>query len=117
MMGFFQWLNTYAGNQRPVIQIPDGSPAPLARRRFRFSGIVQGVGFRYEAKGIAAQLSLVGWVRNQSDGSVVVEIEGAANYIEAFLLGIYAVPRFDITDVQTEDLPPLKNETAFRILY
>ena len=117
-MDLFRWIkNACGGNRRPVAHIPDTPHTQPVRRRYRFSGRVQGVGFRYEAKGIAAQLSLVGWVRNQSDGSVVVEIEGAANYIEAFLLGIYAVPRFDITDVQTEDLPPLKNETAFRILY
>lgn len=117
-MGFFQWLSsTYAGSQRPAVQIPDGSQAPLVRRRFRFAGLVQGVGFRYEAQRIASQLDLVGWVRNQRDGSVVVEIEGKASYIEAFLLAIEAVPRFDITDIQAEDLPPAKIETTFKVLY
>ena len=113
-MRLFQWLNnTY--REKPV-HIPDGAPAPLVRRRYRFSGLVQGVGFRYETQRIASQLSLLGWVRNESDGSVVVEIEGPANYIEAFLLAVKAVPRFDITDVQAEDLPPAKTETAFRML-
>lgn len=117
-MGFFQWLNhTYGGDQQPSPHIPDGTPAPLVRRRYRFSGLVQGVGFRYECQRIASQLGLLGWVRNQRDGSVAAEIEGPANYIEAFLLSIKAVPRFDIADIQTEELTPSKTEKSFRILH
>lgn len=116
-MGFFQWLNnTYGGSQNPAVHIPDSTPATLARRRCRFSGLVQGVGFRYETQRIASQLGLSGWVQNQSNGSVVVEIEGPANYIEAFLMAVEAVSRFDITDIQVEDLPPTKAETTFRVL-
>lgn len=117
-MGFLQWLNkTCMGSQQPVVQIPESSHATLVRKRFRFSGLVQGVGFRYEAQRIASQLDLVGWVQNQGDGSVAVEIEGKSNYIEAFLLTIEAVPRFDITSIQAEELPLSKCETAFKILY
>lgn len=117
-MDLFRWLkNACAADRQPAVHIPDGPHGPLVRRRFRFSGWVQGVGFRYEAQRIASQLDLVGWVRNQGDGSVVVEIEGKANYIEAFLLAIKAVPRFDITGIQTEDLPLSQTETAFRISY
>ena len=114
-MALFQWLKNM--NQQPVVHIPEENHAALVRRRFRFSGFVQGVGFRYEAQRIASQLELVGWVRNQGDGSVVVELEGKANYIEAFLLAIEAVPRFDITEIQTEDLPLSQTETTFRVLY
>lgn len=112
-MALFQWLK----NQPPTACVPDDSHAPLVRRRFRFSGLVQGVGFRYEAQRIASQLDLVGWVKNQRDGRVVVEIEGRANYIEAFLLEIEAVPRFDITDIQTENLPLSQTEKSFKPLY
>lgn len=115
-MGLFQWLNnTYM--KTPAVQIPDDAPSPLVRRRFRFSGLVQGVGFRYEAQRIASQLDLVGWVQNQGDGSVVVEIEGKENYIQAFLLAIEAVPRFDITDIQAEDLPLSSKESSFGLRF
>lgn len=114
-MGLLQWLNNTYG-EKPI-HIPNGAPAPLVRRRFRFSGLVQGVGFRYEVQRIASQLDLTGWVRNQSDGSVVVEIEGPSNYIEGFLLAVEGVPRFDITEIQTENLPPVQTEKAFKILY
>lgn len=114
-MSLFQWLK--AANPQPAVRIPDDPHTPLVRKRFRFSGLVQGVGFRYEAQRIASQLDLVGWVKNQGDGSVTVEIEGKSNYIEAFLLAIEAVPRFDITEIQTEDLPLSQTETKFRVLY
>lgn len=118
MTNIVQWLkHAGAAGQPPAAYIPDRPHAPLIRRRFRFSGLVQGVGFRYEAQRIASQLDLVGWVRNQRDGSVVVEIEGKSNYIEAFLLAIEAVPRFDITDIQAEELPLSCAETTFRVLY
>lgn len=47
----------------------------------------------------------------------MVELEGMSNYIEAFLLAIESIPRFDITDIQAEDLPPSQTETTFRVLY
>lgn len=117
-MSLFQWLKkSCEATQQSIVNIPDDPHAPLVRRRFRFSGVVQGVGFRYEAQRIASQLGLAGWVRNQADGSVAVEIEGKANCIEAFLQTIEAVPRFDITDIQTEELPLSQTEKAFRALY
>ena len=117
-MNLFQWLkNASAGAQRPTIPIPESSDKPPVRRRYRFYGRVQGVGFRYEAMGIASQLSLVGWVKNEHDGSVTVEIEGAPNYIDSFIMAMRAVPRFDITEIKMENLPLLGTETKFRLLY
>lgn len=60
-MGLFHWIkNACAGDSLPDVRIPDASGAPPVRRRFRFSGCVQGVGFRYEAKILAGQLRLTG---------------------------------------------------------
>ena len=39
------------------------------RRRWRFTGTVQGVGFRYYARAAALHLGLTGWVANNWDGS------------------------------------------------
>lgn len=114
----FQWLkNTYAWGQQSVIRIPDGPRTPAVRRRLCFSGLVQGVGFRYEAKLLAERLELVGWVRNRSDGAVEMEIEGPAGCIDAFLQAIQAVPRFDITEIQSEELPVRGAETTLQIRF
>jgi acylphosphatase len=48
----------------------------LVARRFRVTGRVQGVGFRYFAQTAARMEGLSGWVQNQSDGSVEVVAEG-----------------------------------------
>ena len=57
----------------------------MVRAHIRFCGTVQGVGFRYTCLSFAQQLSLAGWVRNLSDGSVQAEIEGPREKIEEFL--------------------------------
>lgn len=113
-MYLFQWLKN--GGRQPDVRIPEGPPTPPVRRRYRFSGHVQFVGFRYEAKMTAVQLDLTGWAQNQSDGTVIVEIEGEAARIDEFLRVMQAVPRFDITDTQTEELPLSGTETAFEVI-
>ena len=46
------------------------------RRRWRFTGTVQGVGFRYYARAAALHLGLTGWVANNWDGSVTLAAQG-----------------------------------------
>ena len=48
----------------------------MIRKRIVFSGWVQGVGFRYRARHAAELLGATGWVRNEYDGSVTMEIQG-----------------------------------------
>lgn len=117
-MNLFQWLKSAgAGIRQPAIPPHEPPDKPPVRRRYRFYGLVQGVGFRYEAMGIASQLSLVGWVKNEYDGSVTVEIEGAPSYIDSFIMAMRAVRRFNITEIKMDDLPLLGTETAFKLLY
>ncbi len=47
------------------------------RWRLVIVGHVQGVGFRSSCSRLAIDLGLKGWVRNLSDGSVEVQVEGA----------------------------------------
>lgn len=46
---------------------------------------MQGVFFRESAKKEAERLSLLGFVRNERDGSVYAEVEGTAEEIEDFI--------------------------------
>tara|TARA_R110001592_G_scaffold191698_1_gene438226 strand:- start:152 stop:421 length:270 start_codon:yes stop_codon:yes gene_type:complete len=48
------------------------------RVRLLITGRVQGVGYRYHTCQQARKRGLLGWVKNQSDGSVEAEIQGEA---------------------------------------
>ena len=56
------------------------------------SGRVQGVGFRYFTQSTARRYDLVGWVRNNFDGSVEIYAEGTKENIDAFLKVIHQGP-------------------------
>ncbi|WP_106497463.1 acylphosphatase [Lentibacillus sp. Marseille-P4043] len=49
------------------------------------SGRVQGVGFRYSAKQSAIKHQLVGWVRNNSNGTVELEVVGDESQVKHYL--------------------------------
>ncbi len=64
----------------------------IERLRVRVSGRVQGVGYRAYARRQARGLDLSGWVRNERDGSVLVEAEGPREKLERLLLDLRAGP-------------------------
>ncbi len=68
------------------------SDKPSAPKRLRmkvfYSGKVQGVGFRYNAKSVAAGFEVTGSVRNLLDGRVELTAEGLREELEAFLIAI-----------------------------
>ena len=47
-----------------------------------YTGMVQGVGFRYTTLRYAEKLGLYGWVRNLVDGRVEIMVEGDKGKIE-----------------------------------
>jgi DNA ligase D-like protein (predicted 3'-phosphoesterase) len=53
--------------------------------RVSVSGGVQGVGFRYLTVERAAELGVLGWVRNEDDGSVLVHAEGPDEAVDALV--------------------------------
>lgn len=50
----------------------------------RVFGVVQGVFFRKSTKGEADRLGLVGWVRNDRDGSVEIMASGEKKVLDQF---------------------------------
>ena len=66
------------------------SPNDNFRRRLtvHYSGRVQGVGFRYTTKTVAAGFDVRGRVRNLPDGRVELVVEGEAAELEEFRAAI-----------------------------
>ncbi len=62
------------------------------RMRAVFTGGVQGVGFRQTVYGLATRLGLTGYVRNEPDGSVILEAEGPPDSLDALLKAIHTAP-------------------------
>jgi acylphosphatase len=54
------------------------------RMHIFYSGSVQGVGFRYTVKSVAAGFDVAGTVRNLSDGRVELVTEGVKDELTAF---------------------------------
>jgi len=64
------------------------SPAGTERREIHYSGRVQGVGFRYTARRIAADYRVTGFVRNLPDGRVLLVAEGARDELDRYLAAL-----------------------------
>lgn len=70
-------------------------------------GKVQGVGFRAFARDAAMRLGVTGWVANQADGSVVVEIVGSAAGVVDLVAALRAGPPGSrVDDVRATPINP-----------
>jgi acylphosphatase len=75
----------------PAVTTKPPERAPNAERRrlnIFYSGRVQGIGFRYTVKTVAAGFEVTGIVRNLADGRVELIAEGAHAELEAFRAAI-----------------------------
>ena len=86
----------------------------MVRRHIVFRGWVQGVGFRYCARHAASLYGCAGWVRNEWDGSVTMEIQGTPEQIEQVIRAIRAGRFVRIEDMESRELPPEEEEHSFR---
>ena len=89
---------------------------PEERRRIEFHGRVQGVGFRYQAQRYASAFGLKGWVRNEYDGSVLMEVQGSTAMINQMLKSLNSDRYIDIDWMDSKNIP-LENEQGFSVRY
>lgn len=69
-------------------------------------GVVQGVGYRNACKRRAEELGLSGWVRNNSDGSVEVEIEGSQHELGELVFWCEKGPNYaQVSEVSSTRVP------------
>lgn len=60
--------------------------------RYKVSGKVQGVGFRWFVRVTARRMQLAGWVRNQPDGTVMIEASGAQEKLDELRRALWRGP-------------------------
>lgn len=80
----------------------------VIRKEIRFTGEVQGVGFRYRARYAASGCGVIGWVKNEWDGSVLMEAQGTQRQINEMLKlinqGSYIrIDRLDYHEIPVEE--------------
>ncbi len=78
-------------------------------------GKVQGVFYRASTKEIADQLDIKGWVRNERDGSVLIEAEGTESQINSFLDWCRQGPQYARVEKITWKEKPLEGFHQFSI--
>ena len=84
------------------------------RKRIVFYGAVQGVGFRYRACCAADAVGATGWVRNEYDGSVTMEIQGTGQQIDSVINAIARGRYVLIEDMSVKQIPVVEDEYFFR---
>ncbi|MBX0356297.1 acylphosphatase [Halobacillus sp. Nhm2S1] len=81
-------------------------------------GRVQGVGFRAATKQIAEQIGVTGWVKNQPDGTVLIEAEGEHGKLQKFIKKIDEGPtpfsKVEALDVKNKS--EMNNYKKFKVV-
>ena len=95
-----------------------GAASSVAQRRqVNYSGHVQGVGFRFTTHSIAHGHDVAGYVKNLSDGSVEVVVEGTPDQLDAFLADVETRLASNIQKVKCDRRPATDEFANFVIRY
>ena len=89
----------------------------MIRKHLVFYGSVQGVGFRWRARMAAQQFSCTGWVRNEWDGSVSMEIQGTEEAIDSVIGSINRGTYVQIGNIDVESIPTVDGEVGFLVTF
>ena len=89
----------------------------MIRKRFIYSGHVQGVGFRWRAKKAAEMYGVTGWVRNDWNGSVTMEAQGSEEQIDQEAAAIRRGMYIRIDNMESRTIPVNPDERGFRTEY
>ena len=87
----------------------------IIRKEIRFEGAVQGVGFRYTAKYAASGCGVTGWVKNEWDGSVLMEAQGTNSQINEMLKLINQGRYIRIDNIAYHEIPVDESERGFHV--
>ena len=85
----------------------------MIRKHITFTGAVQGVGFRWRARQAANMFRCTGWCRNEWDGSVTMEIQGAEHAIDSVILAIERGTYVRVERIEQKKIPVEPDERGF----
>lgn len=85
----------------------------MIRRHIIFYGWVQGVGFRYRARHAASVYGCTGFVKNELDGSVTMEIQGTEEAIDNVILAIERGTYVRVENMYSREIPVVEGEHGF----
>ena len=88
----------------------------IAKKVF-YEGRVQGVGFRFTVKELAAGFDVTGYARNLPDGRVELEVQGSEQEVDAFLQAIresHLCPHISRWIVQPVEVIPARKGFSIR---
>ena len=85
------------------------------RKRLVFHGTVQGVGFRWRARAAADAAGVTGWVRNNFDGSVTMELQGTEAQIDRVVQSLDRARYVRIEALEARRIPVDAEERRFAV--
>jgi acylphosphatase len=91
--------------------------AGLERRHARYTGRVQGVGFRFAAHQIAQSYAVTGFVKNVPDGSVEIVAEGMPEELDRFLAEVAEAMGDKIHGADVHTAHPTEEFPSFEVAY
>lgn len=94
---------------------PTNRDTDAVRRTIRYSGRVQGVGFRYTARETAAGFRVTGFVQNLSDGRVLLVAEGTKVEVKRFCSALAVAMERNIRSTDVEEAAAAPQYTDFTI--
>ena len=89
----------------------------IVRKYIRFYGQVQAVGFRWRAQQAANALGVTGWVRNEYDDSVSMEIQGTESQIDDVIASLERGTYIRIYNMEVKNIAVDPDERGFRVRY
>ena len=89
----------------------------MIHKRIIYHGRVQGVGFRYTAASAARGYDVCGYVKNQPNGTVLLEAEGDSGEVSGFLEDLGRLMGSNIKEAVEHDLPVTNSFERFDIKF
>ncbi|MBB3208972.1 acylphosphatase [Rhodopirellula rubra] len=89
----------------------------IQRKIFRYRGDVQGVGFRVNAIEQARGLKIAGYVRNEPNGDVTMDVQGTAEDVRELEKRVASSMEYRINELLVDVRDPLSDRKGFRIRY